>query len=281
MPPLADAVGLVHHQKADGAPLHEVPEPAVQRFRRQVHQLVLAPAEGGEASLPLLRIQGGVDLHRPEPQLPEGVDLVLHETDEGREDQHRTLQDAGRKLVGQGLSRPGGHHRDAVASGEDRVDDLFLARAEGVEAEDVAEDGVGGGEGLHGCQGNRSGRGGGMSRQARAQEEGNEGTMAGSVPRPSGHGRPPAFARPTDPSHPSGSVAPVCVRCARCSLRPLCRCATCLRCARLCPVPPLAPSPPPVSAAAVSAPAHPCMRTSHIDIDSFWAADFGEAGTGS
>ena len=60
------------------------------------------------------------------PSSRQRVDLVLHEGDQRRDDEHGPPQDARRELVGQRLARAGRHDADAVAAREHGLDDLAL-----------------------------------------------------------------------------------------------------------------------------------------------------------
>ena len=101
----------------------------------------------------------------------ERADLVVHQRDERADDDGDTLAAAmahdRRHLVAQALAAAGGHEDERIAAADRVRDDRLLQAAEGVVAEDLAEDpagarvGGGGGRsergfgGLHG-QGNRS-----------------------------------------------------------------------------------------------------------------------------
>ena len=67
--------------------------------------------------------------------LPDGIDLILHQCDEGRYDDGRALHDEGRQLVTQGLSPTRGHQHESVASVQQVADDGFLVTFERVETE--------------------------------------------------------------------------------------------------------------------------------------------------
>src|SRR5262249_8947104 len=84
----------------------------------------------------------------------ECIDLVLHERDKWRQNQHRAGEDLGRNLEGERLTGTGWHDADAVASGEDGLDDLALAGSKRVVPEERFEHFLGGSGGrerdLHG-----------------------------------------------------------------------------------------------------------------------------------
>ena len=75
-----------------------------------------------------------------------GADLVVHQRDQGRDDQGRPLARQRRHLVAERLARSGRHHRQRMAAGHDAIDHFGLDAAEILKAECVAENL----EGLHG-----------------------------------------------------------------------------------------------------------------------------------
>ena len=143
VPPLTDAVRLVDHQQRNRAVTHEVAEVTIERFGGEEHQLVLAGAKGVHARPPFVEIQRGVDRGDSESETRDGVYLVLHQRDERRNHQHRSLEQACRQLIRERLARSGRHQRDTILSRQHRVDDFALARAELVEPENIPEDAFG------------------------------------------------------------------------------------------------------------------------------------------
>ncbi len=130
VPPMADAVRLVHHHQAHLAAGDQPAQRALERLGRHVEQLDLAAAQRGDPLAALLELEGRVDQRGAEAEPGESVHLVLHQRDQGRDHQHRPGQQLGRDLEGERLAGPGGHHPDAVAAGEHGVDDLALPGAE-------------------------------------------------------------------------------------------------------------------------------------------------------
>ncbi|MEJ2371116.1 MAG: hypothetical protein P8Y07_09750 [Gemmatimonadales bacterium] len=86
------------------------------------------------------RIERRVDCGRLKAELAERIHLVLHEADQRRQDHDRPRQQAGRNLERQGLPRPGGHHRDAVVSGQHCLDHVELAGPKRWVAEYLSKD---------------------------------------------------------------------------------------------------------------------------------------------
>ena len=68
------------------------------------------------------------------------VDLVLHEADQGGEDEDGAGQDARGDLEGDRLACPRRHDADAIVPGQHGLDDLELAGSKLVVTEDVTED---------------------------------------------------------------------------------------------------------------------------------------------
>lgn len=145
MPPLANAVRFVDDEEGDGASLYEIAEVAVERFGGEVDQLVVPAAEAVEACPSLVRVERGVNGGDAIAQFGDGVDLVLHEGDERRNDQDGAAEQTRGELVGERFSGAGWHERDTIAAREDGIDDLALSGAEFGVTEDVAEDLLGGG----------------------------------------------------------------------------------------------------------------------------------------
>ena len=65
--------------------------------------------------------------------------LIVHEGDEGRNDQRRAPQSDGRKLITKRLAGTGGHDQQQVLASESGAADRFLIGAEAGKAEDRAQ----------------------------------------------------------------------------------------------------------------------------------------------
>jgi hypothetical protein len=107
-----------------------------QPFRRHVEQVQLA---GQQVALhPARRIQGqgGIEDLGLDPELFQGRHLVLHEGDEGRNDDAGAGARQGGKLVAQGLAAARGHEHQGVAAVDEMADDGFLVGPEFGVAED-------------------------------------------------------------------------------------------------------------------------------------------------
>ena len=139
--PLGDAMRLVHDDDGDG----RAPQPPAhvgrEGLRRQVDEFVGSALEAIEPTPAFVGRERGVDRGGSEAEVAQRVHLVLHETDQGGEDDDRPRHEARGDLEGERLPRSGGHDADAVPTREHRVDDVRLSRPELVVAEHVAEHG--------------------------------------------------------------------------------------------------------------------------------------------
>ena len=140
MAPLAVAVGLVDGDEPQIEAGQDPSDGGLDPLRRRVTELVLAGGERPDPPLALLGWERRREVGRANADLGHGVDLVLHERDERRDDQRDAAQHPRGYLIGERLPRPGGHDPHAVTPGEQRVDDLQLTGAKRGIAEDVAED---------------------------------------------------------------------------------------------------------------------------------------------
>jgi len=77
--------------------------------------------------------------------LLEGIDLVLHEGDEGGDDEGDSVEEEGGELVAEGFAAAGGKDGEGGAVGEEGLDDRLLAVAELGVAEVFLESGLKGG----------------------------------------------------------------------------------------------------------------------------------------
>ncbi len=141
VPPLADAVGLVH---GDGAHVEaaQLGQEARrhQALGRDVEQPVAPLAETAQAAPGVVRVERRVEEGGGDARDVEGVDLILHQGDE-RRDHHREARAHHRgELEAEALPAARGQEGHHVAPGERVRDDLGLERPEGVEAEVLLED---------------------------------------------------------------------------------------------------------------------------------------------
>ena len=84
MPPLRDAVGLVHRHHRDPGPRKPRDELFVQQpFGRDVEQLQGASADAVIHAGCLGRVERGIEPRRRNAPQPERLDLILHQGDQG------------------------------------------------------------------------------------------------------------------------------------------------------------------------------------------------------
>ena len=72
----------------------------------------------------------------------QGIDLILHQGDERRDDQGQSVEEEGRQLVAEALAAAGGEDRQGRAPGEQGVDDPLLPGTKGGKAEVLLQAGM-------------------------------------------------------------------------------------------------------------------------------------------
>ena len=107
----------------------------VEPLGGDVEELQAAGAEavGDVARLGVLEAR--VEPRRVDALADEGVDLILHQRDQRRDDDRDAVEQQRRQLVAEALAGAGREHRERRAAGEQRLDDALLTGPEGVEAE--------------------------------------------------------------------------------------------------------------------------------------------------
>ncbi len=100
-----------------------------------VEELQAAGAEAVGDVTCLGLLDARVEPGRGDALADEGVDLILHQRDQRRDDDGDAVEQQGRQLIAEALAGAGGKDGERRAAGEERVDDALLARAEGAEAE--------------------------------------------------------------------------------------------------------------------------------------------------
>ncbi len=140
--PLGDAMRLVNDDAADipGAG-------AIEEAREQeplwggVEKLGLAGVEGAEARFGLGGAEGRIEKSGRNARHLERIHLVLHEGDQGGDDDGQPLLHDCGKLKAKRFPAAGRQQREDIAPGQRGADDLLLARLEGIEAEMLLEGG--------------------------------------------------------------------------------------------------------------------------------------------
>ena len=158
VPPLADAVRLVHGEERDSPRGDDLTKLRLAKpFRRDVEETVASGPHVGISGLTLFSGQRRVDERRIDAAGAEGIDLILHERDQRRDhDRQRGCVAGGmplrlhhrRHLVAQRLAATGWHDDQRMPARQHVVDDRFLLPTKGVVPEDTGEN-VGRGHAAH------------------------------------------------------------------------------------------------------------------------------------
>ena len=145
VPPLGDAVGLVHHEQPDRHLAQGLEEPGRgEALGRHVEQAQLAGACAVQHGAVGLGVLLGVDERDRAADAPlERLDLVLHVRDERRDDDREVRAHERGQLVAERLPGAGRHDDEHVAAGEGARHRLRLTGAEIVEAEELAQGAAG------------------------------------------------------------------------------------------------------------------------------------------
>ena len=138
--PLGNAVRLVNRKKREGNALQRLDELRHGKpFRRDVKDLYPVVFQIAVNPRYLLLVEGAVHEGRGNAVHPRRIHLVLHERDQGADDDGRSLHQKRGQLVAQGLASARGHDREDVLFVQNSADDRLLVRPEGLETEDRAE----------------------------------------------------------------------------------------------------------------------------------------------
>jgi len=157
--PLGHAVGFVNGEQSEAAlfvKLVEQTEEALgeQALRGDVKQVEAAGHHGPLGVHRGGEVQAGIEIGGFDAGLEQGVHLVLHQGDQGRDDDGAAGPEQGGNLVAERLAAAGGHQHQGVAALGYVVYDGRLFAAEGAVTENAVEDvqrGVGCGCTAHGC----------------------------------------------------------------------------------------------------------------------------------
>lgn len=111
-----------------------------QRLGGHVEQLCLAAPDVLEVPPVGFRRKGAVQRDRSHAEQGERIDLVLHEGDEGGNDDGQATENEGWDLVAQGLAAARRHDGQAVPSVEHARDHFLLEREEPIVPKDGFQD---------------------------------------------------------------------------------------------------------------------------------------------
>ncbi len=113
--------------------------------------------------------QGAVEVGGGHVRIPQGLHLILHEGDQGRDHHGQAGEEQAGDLIAEGLAAARGHDGQGVPAVQHIAHHLGLEGAEGVVAEDLFEQGAGrvqgGGHGGHGRRQGFGGHGSGWLRR--------------------------------------------------------------------------------------------------------------------
>ena len=130
--PEGNAVGLVHHQKTDIQSSGKADEGrGDQPLRRNIEQTVSAGVRVQHDFPASLGGDGTVQAGSRNALCPQLLYLILHQGDQGRDDQRDPPEFHGGVLIAEGFAPAGGHDDRRIPAGQDRADDRFLGGAEG------------------------------------------------------------------------------------------------------------------------------------------------------
>jgi hypothetical protein len=129
--PLGDAVGFIDGQTSD-VPGAEVFLPVIEHeaLRSDVEQAVFAAVEAGEAGAGGGRIEGGIQEGGGDTGSLHLIDLIFHQSDEGRDDDGEPAAVQSGELETHRLAAPGGEEGKHITASEGGFDDFALERAE-------------------------------------------------------------------------------------------------------------------------------------------------------
>ena len=123
MAPLREAVRFVDGDHRDGLLVEDVLEVAcIEPLRRDIDELVPALRDGRKARVGLGEGERAVDVSGGDALLDEGVDLVLHQGDQRRDDEREARKDQRRDLEADGFARACRHDGKCVVPCEQALD---------------------------------------------------------------------------------------------------------------------------------------------------------------
>ena len=129
--PLRHAMRFVDREQADLGLFEQVEKaPGQQAFGGDIEHLEIA-AEQALLDLALgHRVEARIEEGRLDAELVQGLDLVLHQRDQRRNDDRRAGSQQGRDLVAKRLAATGRHQHEGIAATADAFDHGLLVAAE-------------------------------------------------------------------------------------------------------------------------------------------------------
>ncbi len=112
---------------------------AHQTLRRNVKEIQLALMETAQHLAGLACLEGGVVKVGPHPVFPQGVNLILHQRNQGAHHEADPGPVQGRDLVTKRFAAAGGHQHKGILTPDQSGDDFLLVLPELAVAEDIAQ----------------------------------------------------------------------------------------------------------------------------------------------
>ena len=142
--PFRNAVGLIDGEQRDRRPLDHLAETLVDEpFGGDVQQPQPARADLVHHGAVFVQVEGRIEPPRRDAAGRQGVDLVLHQGDQRRDDQRQARQHQGRQLVAERFAAAGGKDGRRRFAGQQMPDHLALSRFEVGKAEVLTQHGQG------------------------------------------------------------------------------------------------------------------------------------------
>jgi len=140
VPPLRHAVGLVDGEEREPRALEQTEEARCRKaLRRDVEQVEPACEQFALDFCRRFRAERRVEAGRSHARFAQRRHLVVHQRDQGRDDDSAALAHQRRDLEAQRLAAAGGHQHQRIAAVRDVLDDLALLAEKRREAEDGFE----------------------------------------------------------------------------------------------------------------------------------------------
>ena len=140
LPPLGDAVRLVHRHKRNGRALSKRAEfRRAQPLRRDIDDLITPLRRPLQRERNLPRRERRIDIGRWNARLNERRHLILHQRNQRRHDDRQPRRHQRRNLIADRLARARGHHAQRVPPADERGDQLLLTGAERIVSEILPE----------------------------------------------------------------------------------------------------------------------------------------------
>ena len=133
-------MGFIDHQQRNPEAAQELEKfLMLHPFRRQIEQLQPFLMEILNDTVLFRASEAGMKRRRFDPSLLEAGHLILHQSNEGRNDQGQARQAGRRQLITERFTLPSRHDRHGITPGQDGANDLFLARPKGRKSEPFTE----------------------------------------------------------------------------------------------------------------------------------------------